>query len=146
MTRIYAIHTGSYSDQGWGPVFSTIERAQTYVAQNPEEESRIEVYVLDDENDTGPSYPGWRLIFDRDGNVLFSEHFTPIPYEPQLYGKAEVRLVPADARWYMLKEIKPKNRAHIIVSAVYAPDLQHAVKIAADARTIFLAAERRSGR
>ncbi|MDP3063135.1 MAG: hypothetical protein Q8O40_08000 [Chloroflexota bacterium] len=139
MTRVYAIHTGSYSDQTWGPVFSTVEKALAHKAKSDEREMNIEVHVLDDENDTGPVYPCWRLIFDRGGNVLFSEHFAPSPYEPALPGEATVERVPPNCRWYMLDEIKERQLAHLLVSGVYAPDLDHAVKIAADARRQFLA-------
>ena len=137
--RVYVICEGSYSDQSWGPVFSTVEKALAYKGENTDMD--IEVHVIDNENDTGPAYPIWRLIFDREGNLLFSEKNEPEPYEPQLHSKPEVILVPEKARWYTLDNIKPRTLAHTRVDNIHAPSLDYAVKIAGDARRAFLASK-----
>lgn len=143
MTRVYAIHTGSYSDQSWGPVFSTIERALAYKAGRPipvyfEDECDIEIYVLDDENDTGPIYPEWIVVFDVNGNVI--HHVVdsdPKPFEP-LLPRTEVRIPPKGNHWFFLDGPGIRDKAALVVQLVHAPDLASAVKIAADARTKYL--------
>lgn len=137
MTRVYAIHSGAYSDQHWGPVFSTVEKALAYIKKNPGDESQVEPYVLDDENDTGPVYPQWVVVFDKDGNVLnVEERGTASPYEAALY-KPHVKKVPKNSAWYFLKE--HRETATLVVDFIYAPDEAHAVKIAADERFRFRA-------
>ena len=139
MTRLYAIHEGSYSDQSWGPVFSTVERALAYKQAHPKEEIEIEVHVLDNEGDTGPVYPSWWVVFDRDGNPLGAEvESTPAPYESAIH-KPEASFIPQkDCLWYMLNRITDRNKAHILVRLM-AADRDHAVKIAADARAQHIA-------
>lgn len=137
--RVYAIHTGSYSDQGWGPVFSTVEKALAYMAKyaSSEDEMSIEVHVLDDEADTGPNYPVWRLLFDKDGNCLWYEAREAEPFEPLLH-KPEMRPVPEQCGWFFVREHPEVKGSGLVVEDVYAPDLEHAVKIAADARRVWL--------
>lgn len=53
--RVYVIDRSEYADQTWGPVFSTMEKAIAYVESLGKEndDARIEVCAVDDENDTG---------------------------------------------------------------------------------------------
>lgn len=140
--RIYAIHTGSYSDQGWGPVFSTVEKAQAYLATHRLDEPSIEIYVLDDENDTGPVYPVWLVVFDKTGQVIHTMKEDDADlYEPLIHDKSvEVERVPAQNHWWFLDKVRHLN-PEVVVRNVYAPDEQHAIKIAADKRFAFLARE-----
>jgi len=132
--RVYAIRTGSYSDTSWGPVFSTLERALKY--KGHKSETAIEVHVLDDENDTGPVYPAWVVVFDKEGNVLnVEERMKPAPFEKRLHNPITQR-VPKDCHWYFLREY---TKAFLTVDDIYAPDKAHAIKIAADNRTKYLA-------
>ena len=143
MARVYAIHTGSYSDQSWGPVFSTLKKAQQHVEEHypvgNREEVEIEAHILDDEDD-GQVYPLWRVIFDRANNVLYAkaDPNVNVPYEPAL-NKPEVTLVPTPCHWYMLDGLPDKAAAHLLVD-LYAPDQAHAIKVAVQARTRFLTA------
>ena len=134
MTRVYAIHTGSYSDQSWGPVFSTVEKALAYKEASEATEIDIEIHVLDEEKDS-LCYPVYRMTFDAAGNVVWHEKAEAEPYEPNLH-RPEVARVPPDAGWYFLKNPRVET---LLVRNVRAPDLDHAVKIAADARRQFLA-------
>ena len=136
MTRVYAIRTGEYSDTGWGPVFSTLERALAYKKQHGNRRNTdIEVHVLDDENDTGPVYPTWAVVFDRNGMVLkVHERSDPEPFEEPLH-KPEVKLVPKDCRWYFLED---QPTAYLVVDNVMAPDTDHAIKVGSEQRFMFL--------
>jgi len=146
MTRVYAIHSGSYSDQGWGPVFSSLEKAQAYISKEKATQERhysedfeIEVHVLDDEDD-GSIYPQWGVLFDRSGNVLYADTgYGTIPFEAELHHPA-IQLVPTPCHWYILDRLQAGKRedAYLLVD-LFAADRDHAVKIAADARTRFLA-------
>ena len=143
MTRVYAIHTGSYSDQSWGPVFSTAEKALAYVkAYFNEDDNIIETHVLDDENDTGPVYPSWNIVFDQDGEMLYLEKFNEDNiFEPLLH-KHECLIIPQkDCHWWILDRLDSSERirAHLWIRNLYASDKDHAIKIAADARAQFLA-------
>src|SRR3990167_6188940 len=95
MTRIYAIRSGEYSNTTWGPVFSTVEKALDYQSKPENADSQIELHILDDENDTGPAYPIWRVIFSARGDALKVEsgHWGPEPFEPLLH-KPEAWRVP----------------------------------------------------
>lgn len=138
MTRVYAIHTGSYSDQWWGPVFSTVEKALAYIKDHPGDDSQIDVHVLDDENDTGPVYPQWVVVFDKDGNVLAVENRgTPSCYEPTLH-RPETTRVQRPSGWYLIRNYPA---ATLTVDSIYAPDEAHAVKVAVDERFRFRALE-----
>ena len=139
MTRVYAIHTGAYSDQVWGPVFGTVKKAQEYQAALKDPESDIEVHVLDDETDTGKVYPVWIIVFNAEGDVISSyQDEDASPYEPLLH-HPEVLVPPKNNHWYFLNEPGVRAAAVLVVQNVRACDLKHAVKIAADNRRQFLA-------
>ena len=148
MTRVYAIRAGSYSDTSWGPVFSTVEKAVAYVEEygdttpsNFTNGMAIEIHVLDDENDTGPVYPEWIVVFDRAGNVISHRKSDEgEPYEERLQ-KAYAVNVPPASRWYFLDGGDIRERAHIVVRDVYAPTLEYAIKIASEKRTQFMAVD-----
>ena len=148
MVRVYAIHTGEYSDQSWGPVFSSAEKALAYKTKYgpSSDDIDIDVYVLDDENDTGPVYPQWIVVFDADANII--HHATegePELFEPLLV-RTEVVIPPKQNRWWFLDGPGVRDKAALVVRTIHAPDLEHAIKIAADARTVFLVRERETGR
>ena len=145
MTRIYAIRSGVYSDTSWGPVFSTVEKALEYQAKPENVDSEIEVHILDDENDTGPAYPIWRVIFSARGDALKVEswHREPEPFETQLHKPGAWRVPPKGQRtggWAIRVEWPDSD---VCVNNIYAPDEQAAIKIGAEARFKFLALERK---
>ena len=145
MTRIYAIHTGSYSDQRWGPVFSTAAKALKYKAAFKDPDAEVEVYVIDNEQDTGLVYPEWLIVFNTGGDVISStQEEDPAPYEPLLHkNSTRVIVPPRDNHWYFLDAPGIRETAALVVRFIHAPDLKHAVKIAADKRREFLAAPSR---
>lgn len=133
--RVYVVHTGSYSDHCRSPVFSTVEKALAYkAAYNVDAE--IKVHLLDEENDTGPRYPVWAILFDSQGTVLQHFNLGPEMYEPRLHDPPGA--VKVDKRWYREGWIGSDRRGDVCVYEVHAPDLEHAVKIAAHVRRVFL--------
>jgi len=123
-------------------VFSTLEKALRYKElqghrDRDGDEIGIEPHVLDDENDTGPRYPMWWVMFNNAGDKVGCGYRNekPEPFEAALH-KPEVRRVPADCRWHMLSECRPG--AALMVDNVSAPTEEHAVKVAADERAMFL--------
>ena len=149
MTRVYVIRAGSYSDaynKGSVIVFSTVEKALAYKAidqnaSNNASDLKILVSVLDNEEDTGPVYPIWQIGFDVNGNVMFLSASEKEAYEPLLHRPYGCYVNPT----WVVRHFQEYPTLHIMVEAVYAPDLIHAVKIAADARRMFLAEPRRAG-
>ena len=147
MVRVYAIHTGSYSDQSWGPVFSSAEKALAYKRNYgpSSDDIDIDIYVLDDENDTGPVYPQWLVVFDADANIIHHQaDGGPGLFEPLLV-RTEVQIPPKGNHWWFLDGPGVRDKAALVVRSIHAPDLEHAIKIAADARTVFLARELNAG-
>lgn len=142
MTRVYAIRTGSYSDTDWGPVFSTIEKALAHKMSYRGSECEVEVHVLDDENDTGPVFVSWLIVFDSGGNVIHhTQEDKAEPYEPLIHDE-EIAVFPPmpGNHWYYLDAKGVRARAALIVRSIRALDLAHAVKIANDKRAEYLAA------
>ena len=147
MTRVYAIRTGCYSDTGWGPIFSTPEKALAYRdiynhrGGGNNENCKIEVHVLDDENDSGPVYPHWLVVFDARGNALKAiQEGDPTPSEDVLAAhQIEVQVPPRENQWYFLDSpIGIREKTALVIRNVRAPDLAHAVKIASERRTGYL--------
>lgn len=68
---VYAIQTGSYSDVGFGPIFSTKALADRYVEEmekvgDPYAYPEVVEYVLDEESG---ARAGFELMIDREGNI-----------------------------------------------------------------------------
>ena len=104
----------------------------------------IEIHVLDDENELGPVYPRWLVVFDIHGNVLKTmTESNPEPWEDSLDDSSiETIIPPSQNHWYFLdKPVGVRQKAALIVRFIGAPDKEHAIKVAADRRTSFLIAK-----